>query len=101
MAGLLLLVGLGPMDYTTLKMKIKSVRDAFLKEFKKVELSKKTGADADDIYEPSLCWYENALFLKKSTAVIVPSSNLVRTGVYVQIKNTIILKYKVYLLLTI
>lgn len=44
------------------KQKINNMRSAFRKELKKVKMSKRTGTSADEIYTPSLWYYDSLLF---------------------------------------
>ena len=44
--------------------KINSLRATFRKEFKKVQASYTSGTSTDDIYKPTLWYYEKLLFLK-------------------------------------
>lgn len=44
----------------TVIQKINSLRGGFRREFKKVEQSKRSGSGADDLYKPTL-WYYNLL----------------------------------------
>lgn len=46
----------------TVKHKINNMRSAFRKELKKVKSSKRTGTSPDDIYIPSLWYYDSLLF---------------------------------------
>jgi len=51
-------------DVDFVKKKIKSLRDSFRKEYKKVRATEKSGASTDDVYAPNLWYYELLLFLK-------------------------------------
>lgn len=44
--------------------RIASLRAAFRKEFRKLENSKKSGAGTEDIYKPTLWYFDNLMFLK-------------------------------------
>nr|XP_022904816.1 uncharacterized protein LOC111416925 [Onthophagus taurus]XP_022910276.1 uncharacterized protein LOC111421364 [Onthophagus taurus] len=46
------------------KKKINSMRSCFRKEYKKVIESKKSGAGSEDIYTPSLWYFDLLMFLK-------------------------------------
>jgi len=48
---------------TTLKKKINTLRSNFRKELKKINDSKRSGAGADDVYEPSSWVFEELTFL--------------------------------------
>ncbi|XP_064082573.1 uncharacterized protein LOC135198678 [Macrobrachium nipponense] len=48
----------------TVAKKINNLRSCFRKEIKKVEASVRSGASADDLYVPSLWYYDLLLFLK-------------------------------------
>jgi hypothetical protein len=47
----------------TVVRKINSMRSAFRKELKKVRDSKRSGASADEVYKPSLWYFNELLFL--------------------------------------
>ncbi|XP_073822024.1 uncharacterized protein [Musca autumnalis] len=51
------------MTEDAVKKKIKSLRSTYVLEKKKVEQSKRSGCDAADVYEPTLCWYAEMNFL--------------------------------------
>ncbi|CAG9814598.1 unnamed protein product [Phaedon cochleariae] len=51
-------------DIDFVKRKIKSLRDSFRKEYKKVRATEKSGASTDDIYVPNLWYYKLLSFLK-------------------------------------
>lgn len=44
--------------------RIASLRASFRKEFKKLENSKRSGAGTEDIYKPTLWYFDNLMFLK-------------------------------------
>lgn len=46
----------------SVKNKINNMRSAFRKELKKVKMSKRSGSSADEIYTPSLWYYDLFLF---------------------------------------
>lgn len=48
----------------TVTKKINNLRSAFRKEHKKVISSLRSGTSADDVYQPSLWYYEQLLFLQ-------------------------------------
>lgn len=56
--------------------KIQSLRGSFRKELKKVEGSKRTGTSPDDIYVPSLWYYDLLLFTKDQETPTDSISNL-------------------------
>uniref|UniRef100_A0A6P7GIB1 Uncharacterized protein LOC114343021 n=1 Tax=Diabrotica virgifera virgifera TaxID=50390 RepID=A0A6P7GIB1_DIAVI len=49
-----------------LKKKIGNMRTAFQREFKKVQASKETGTNTDDVYEPTLWYYDLMSFITQS-----------------------------------
>ena len=49
---------------TQIKAKIGSLRSTFLRELKKIEGSKRSGAAADDVYVPKLWYFNSLIFLK-------------------------------------
>ncbi|KAI4454259.1 hypothetical protein MML48_10g00007979 [Holotrichia oblita] len=53
--------------------KIQSLRGSFRKEAKKVEESKRSGASANDVYVPSLGYYDMLLFTKDQE---IPTSSI-------------------------
>lgn len=62
----------------TVVKKIDSIRGNFRKEYKKVMASKRTAQRLQDIYEPTLWYYDKLLFLKDNDSEIV-SSNYCKT----------------------
>ncbi|KAK9711262.1 Alcohol dehydrogenase transcription factor Myb/SANT-like [Popillia japonica] len=56
--------------------KIQSLRGSFRKEAKKVEESKRSGASADDVYVPSLWYYDLLLFTKDQEMPTSSISNI-------------------------
>ena len=52
---------------TQIKAKIGSLRSTFLRELKKIESSKRSGAAADDVYVPKLWYFSSLMFLKDQT----------------------------------
>lgn len=44
--------------------RIASLRASFRKEFRKLENSKRSGAGTEDIYKPTLWYFDNLMFLK-------------------------------------
>ena len=50
--------------HTTLKNKICNLRTCYRRELKKIAQSEKSGAGADDVYVPSLWYFELLSFLK-------------------------------------
>jgi plasmid replication initiation protein len=65
-----------------LRKKIKSIKNVYRQELKKIEKSKKNGAGADDVYQPKLAWFKRAdIFLKNVTSSRTTTSNLVSTFV--------------------
>ncbi|KAL4711265.1 hypothetical protein ACJJTC_019106 [Scirpophaga incertulas] len=51
----------------TIKKRIENMRSTYLKEVKKVNASKHTGAGSQDIYVPSLWYFDNLSFLESTT----------------------------------
>ena len=47
-----------------LKKKLNSMRTCFRRELKKLSDSQKSGAGADDVYEPSLWYFDALIFLR-------------------------------------
>lgn len=60
----------------TVTKKINNLRSSFRKEFKKVTVSKVSGASADDIYKPKLWYYNELLFLKDQEEPLDSTSNI-------------------------
>lgn len=60
----------------TVTKKINNMRSSFRKEVKKVENSKKSGSATDEIYCPSLWYYEQLLFLRDQEKPLASSSNI-------------------------
>ena len=56
--------------------KINNLRSCFRKEIKKIDVSMKSGASGDDVYTPSLWYYDLLLFLKDQET---PRSSLQHT----------------------
>lgn len=53
------------MDIGMVKSKLKSIKDVYRREAKKVKNSKDTGSSSDDIYCPKVPWFESAdVFLR-------------------------------------
>lgn len=48
----------------TVVKRIASMRASFRKEFRKLENSKRSGAGTEDIYKPTLWYFDNLMFLK-------------------------------------
>ncbi|GFO05887.1 hypothetical protein PoB_003239200 [Plakobranchus ocellatus] len=61
---------------TGLKRKIKNLRSTFAKELRNIAKSQKSGASADDIYEPSWKWFQHLDFLRTHIQVRAGESNL-------------------------
>lgn len=59
-----------------LKKKLNSMRTCFRRELKKLSDSQKSGAGADDVYEPSL-WYFDALIFLKDQETPAPSKTTI------------------------
>lgn len=59
-------------------MKFKELKNKFYKEYKKVELSTRSGAGSDETYTPTFVHYEKLYFLKKTFEVdkVVSFGNL-------------------------
>ncbi|XP_058985917.1 uncharacterized protein LOC101889182 isoform X2 [Musca domestica] len=62
-----------------IKKKIHTLRSQYVKELQKVSCSKKSGAGADDIYEPKLWCYSQLQFLKSFCSVRDGESNIPQT----------------------
>lgn len=60
--------------------KIKSLRASFRRELRKVLKSKGTGTSSDDVYEPSLWYYELLLFTADCEIVRDGTSSMVTEG---------------------
>ncbi|XP_064110271.1 uncharacterized protein LOC135218057 [Macrobrachium nipponense] len=60
----------------TVTKKINNMRSSFRKELKKVENSKKSGAATDEVYRPSLWYYDQLLFLRDQETPRTSSSNI-------------------------
>lgn len=56
-------------DKNFVTKKIQAIRGCFRKESKKVEQSKRSGASADEVYIPTLWYYDLLLFTKDEEAV--------------------------------
>lgn len=56
--------------------KIQSLRGSFRKELKKLDTSKRSGSSADDVYVPSLCYYDLLLFTKDQEFPTASISNI-------------------------
>lgn len=56
--------------------KINSLRASFRREFKKMEISKKSGTSTDDVYVPSLWYYEEMMFVLDQDVPRESCSNL-------------------------
>jgi hypothetical protein len=70
--------GFGIIPVDKLKIKIKSLKDAYRVEFNKIKKSTKSGAGTDDIYKPKLAWFHVAdTFWKHVVSGRPSSSNLV------------------------
>lgn len=59
--------------------KIQSIRGSFRKELKKIEESKKSGTSPDDVYEPSLWYFDLLLFTKDQELSTYSVSNIAET----------------------
>jgi plasmid replication initiation protein len=65
-----------------LRKKIKSIKNVYRQELAKIEKSKKSGAEADDVYKPKLAWFKRAdIFMKNVVSSRTTTSNLVSTFV--------------------
>lgn len=56
--------------------KVNSIRSTFRKEFKKVVFSKTSGQAADSVYQPSLWYYNDLMFLQDTEAQRPSVSNI-------------------------
>ena len=65
-----------------LKNKIKSIRDTYRNELKKVQKSKKSGIGGGDVYKPKLAWFAAADFLRNVFLGRESSSNLVSKAIF-------------------
>jgi len=62
--------------------KIKNIRSAYYQELKKINFSKKSGASADDIYQPKVPWFTIVhSFLKRNFEMNATVSNLCNSQV--------------------
>ncbi|XP_036146664.1 uncharacterized protein LOC118646889 [Monomorium pharaonis] len=64
---------------------LKSIKDTYRKELKKVNSSKKSGTDPDSLYIPRLTWYDS--FLREIVSTRNSSSNMVRFIIFKQISG--------------
>jgi hypothetical protein len=65
-----------------LRKKIKSIKPCTGKSLRRLKKNKKSGAGADDIYQPKLAWFKRAdIFLKNVVSSRTPTSNFVSTFV--------------------
>lgn len=60
----------------TVTKKINNMRSSFRKELKKVESSMRSGVSTEDIYHPSLWYYDLLLFLRDQETPRASSSNI-------------------------
>jgi len=61
-----------------LRKKTKSIKNVYRQELTKIEKSKRSGAGADDVYQPKLAWFKRAdIFLKNVVSSRTTTSNLV------------------------
>lgn len=63
-------------DREMVAKKINNLRSSFRKEVKKVESSMESGASEDELYKPSLWYYDRLLFLKGQEFPQQPISNV-------------------------
>lgn len=59
-----------------LKSRINNIRTCFRRELKKVSESEKSGAGADEVYVPSLWYFENLCFLKDHEEAVPGTSTM-------------------------
>uniref|UniRef100_A0A1Y1MIF0 MADF domain-containing protein n=1 Tax=Photinus pyralis TaxID=7054 RepID=A0A1Y1MIF0_PHOPY len=59
------------------KKKIANLRSQFNHELSKINSSKRSGGGTDDLYEPSVWWFEYMAFIKKFIKTRKGKSNLV------------------------
>jgi len=64
-----------------LRKKIKSIKNVYRQELARIEKSKKSGAGADDVYQPKLAWFKRADIFLKNVVSSRTTSNLVSTFV--------------------
>ena len=57
------------------------MKNVYRQELRKIEKSKKSGAGADDIYQPQLAWFKRADIFLKNVSSRTTTSNLVATFV--------------------
>lgn len=62
------------------KKKINNMRSSFRKELKKVETSKRSGAGAEEVHQPSLWYYDYLLFLRDQEIPRPSKSNLLEVS---------------------
>ncbi|XP_064104319.1 uncharacterized protein LOC135214179 [Macrobrachium nipponense] len=72
----------------TVTKKINNMRSSFRKEMKKVENSKKSGAATDDVYRPSLWYYDQLLFLRDQETPRTSSSDIEEDVIEMDCKST-------------
>lgn len=66
------------MSEEDIKTRIKAIRTTYCAERRKVQKSSKSGAGADDVYQPSCSWYADAdRFLRKSATIRQVYQNIV------------------------
>lgn len=58
-----------------MRLKWNSLRTQFVAEVKKLEASKRSGTDTDSIYQPSMTYYDDLLFLQDHLQVRQTTSN--------------------------
>lgn len=56
------------MDTKQLKAKINSIKDVYRQKLQKIEKSKKCGRGTDDVYTPTLIWFNDASHLSEVMA---------------------------------
>lgn len=58
-------MGLGLQDTNEVTKKIKNLRSTYNQELLKIEKSKKSGCGTDDIYKPSIKWFDAMDYIMK------------------------------------
>lgn len=68
--------------------KIKNLRSTYNQEVNKIEKSKKSGASADDVYKPSIKWFDIMDYIMKTINLKEKktTSNLVSTLFFIKLK---------------
>ena len=80
--GELLKINVAVESVEVLRKKIKSIKNVYRQELTKIDKSKKSGAGADDVYQPKLLWFKRAdIFLKNVVSSRTTTSNPVSTFV--------------------